>query len=50
MQLFGDYVGTAKIAGLRYANPLYKKRKLSLRVEELRKRQAEGQRRGRQSD
>ena len=32
MQLFGDYVGTAKIAGLRYANPLYKKRKLSLRV------------------
>jgi len=32
MQLFGDYVGTAKTAGLRYANPLYKKRKLSLRV------------------
>src|SRR5262245_3049386 len=32
MQLFGDYAGTAKIAGLRYANPFYKKRKLSLRV------------------
>jgi regulator of protease activity HflC (stomatin/prohibitin superfamily) len=32
MQLFGDYVGTAKVAGLRWANPLYKKRKLSLRV------------------
>ena len=32
LQLFGDYVGSAKIAGLRYANPLYKKRKLSLRV------------------
>ena len=32
LQLFGDYVGTAKTAGLRYANPLYKKRKLSLRV------------------
>jgi regulator of protease activity HflC (stomatin/prohibitin superfamily) len=32
LQLFGDYVGTAKIPGLRYANPLYKYRKLSLRV------------------
>jgi len=32
LQLFGDYVGSAKIAGLRYANPFYKKRKLSLRV------------------
>jgi regulator of protease activity HflC (stomatin/prohibitin superfamily) len=32
LQLFGDYVGTAKITGLRYANPFYKKRKLSLRV------------------
>src|SRR5215211_7567971 len=28
LQLFGDYVGTAKVSGLRYANPLYKKRKL----------------------
>ena len=32
LQLFGDYVGTAKKSGLRYANPFYKKRKLSLRV------------------
>jgi regulator of protease activity HflC (stomatin/prohibitin superfamily) len=32
LQLFGDYAGTAKVSGLRYANPLYKKRKLSLRV------------------
>jgi regulator of protease activity HflC (stomatin/prohibitin superfamily) len=32
LQLFGDYVGTAKVSGLRYANPLYKKRKMSLRV------------------
>ena len=32
LQLFGDYVGTAKTTGLRYANPFYKKRKLSLRV------------------
>jgi hypothetical protein len=32
LQLFGDYVGTAKTPGLRYANPFYKKRKLSLRV------------------
>jgi regulator of protease activity HflC (stomatin/prohibitin superfamily) len=32
LQLFGDYAGTAKISGLRYANPFYKKRKLSLRV------------------
>jgi regulator of protease activity HflC (stomatin/prohibitin superfamily) len=32
LQLFGDYVGTAKIPGLRYANPFYKYRKLSLRV------------------
>ena len=32
LQLFGDYVGTAKVSGLRFANPFYKKRKLSLRV------------------
>lgn len=32
LQLFGDYVGTAKTTGLRYANPFYKKRTLSLRV------------------
>ena len=32
MQLFGDYVGTAKTTGLRWANPFFKKRKISLRV------------------
>ena len=32
LQLFGDYVGTAKITGLRWANPFYSKRKISLRV------------------
>jgi SPFH domain/Band 7 family protein len=32
LQLFGKYVGTAKIPGLRYANPLYHKRRISLRV------------------
>src|SRR5262245_24112551 len=32
LQLFGAYAGTAKIAGLRYANPFYSKKKISLRV------------------
>jgi SPFH domain / Band 7 family len=32
LQLFGDYVGTAKVTGLRWANPFYSKRKISLRV------------------
>jgi len=32
LQLFGKYVGTAKTAGLGYANPLYRKRRISLRV------------------
>jgi len=32
LQLFGDYVGTAKVPGLRWTNPLYKWRKVSLRV------------------
>jgi regulator of protease activity HflC (stomatin/prohibitin superfamily) len=32
LQLFGKYVGTAKTAGLAYANPLYRKRRISLRV------------------
>ena len=32
LQLFGDYVGTAKMTGLRWANPFYRKRKISLRV------------------
>lgn len=32
LQLFGKYMGTAKIPGLRWANPLYMKKKVSLRV------------------
>jgi regulator of protease activity HflC (stomatin/prohibitin superfamily) len=32
LQLFGRYAGTAKEAGLWWANPLYTKRRLSLRV------------------
>ena len=32
MQLFGKYVGTVKVPGLRWANPLFSKRKISLRV------------------
>jgi regulator of protease activity HflC (stomatin/prohibitin superfamily) len=32
LQLFGDYVGTAKMAGLRWANPFYSKKKVSVRT------------------
>lgn len=32
LQLFGDYRGTAKQQGLRWANPFYSKRRISLRV------------------
>jgi regulator of protease activity HflC (stomatin/prohibitin superfamily) len=32
LQLFGAYVGTVKSPGLRWANPLYTKRRISLRV------------------
>ena len=32
LQLFGDYVGTAKKPGLRWANPLFTKKRISLRV------------------
>jgi regulator of protease activity HflC (stomatin/prohibitin superfamily) len=32
LQLFGDYAGTAKVPGLRWANPFFTRRKLSLRV------------------
>ena len=32
LQLFGKYVGTAKAEGLRWANPLYTKKRISLRV------------------
>jgi hypothetical protein len=32
LQLFGSYVGTAKTAGLRWANPFFSKKRISLRV------------------
>jgi len=32
LQLFGQYVGTSKTPGLRFANPLYRKRTISQRV------------------
>jgi hypothetical protein len=32
MQLFGEYVGTAKVPGLRWTNPFFRKTKISLRV------------------
>ena len=32
LQLFGDYKGTVRDAGLRFANPFYSKRRVSLRV------------------
>jgi hypothetical protein len=32
LQLFGDYAGTAKVPGLRWANPFYTREKISLRV------------------
>src|SRR4029453_2058864 len=32
LQLFGAYRGTVKVAGLRWANPFYTKRRISLRV------------------
>jgi regulator of protease activity HflC (stomatin/prohibitin superfamily) len=32
LQLFGEYVGTVRTPGLRWANPLYSKRRLSLRI------------------
>jgi regulator of protease activity HflC (stomatin/prohibitin superfamily) len=32
LQLFGDYAGTATVPGLRWANPFYTRKKLSLRV------------------
>jgi len=32
LQFFGDYAGTVRAPGLRWANPFYSKRKISLRV------------------
>ncbi len=40
LQLFGKYVGSVKTPGLRYANPFYTKRKLSLRVRNFDSRRA----------
>ncbi len=37
LQLFGKYVGTVRAAGLRWANPLYTKRRVSLRVRNFKK-------------
>ena len=33
--LFGEYVGTDRSEGLRWANPFYRKQKISLRVHNL---------------
>jgi regulator of protease activity HflC (stomatin/prohibitin superfamily) len=32
LQLFGDYRGTARVPGLRWANPFYTKKRISMRV------------------
>ena len=32
LQLFGDYVGTVRTAGLRWANPFFTKKRISMRV------------------
>ncbi len=32
LQLFGDYIGTARVDGLRWANPFYSKKKVSVRT------------------
>ena len=32
LQLFGDYVGSVRVAGFSWANPLYSKRRVSLRM------------------
>ena len=32
LQLFGDYVGTVRTPGLRWANPFFTKKRISLRV------------------
>ena len=50
LQFFGDYVGTVKTPGLRWANPLlHEEAHLAARAQ-LRERQAEGQRPRRQPD
>ena len=37
LQLFGAYAGTVKVPGLRWANPLYTKRRISLRIRSISK-------------
>ena len=49
LQFFGDYVGTASTPGLRWANPFYTKKRISLRVRNFESTQTEGQRPRRQS-
>ena len=38
LQLFGDYAGTATTPGLRWANPFFTRKKISLRVRKQRMR------------
>src|SRR4030095_1703942 len=42
LQFFGDYVGTVKTPGLRWANPLYSKSRVSLRVRNFERAELEG--------
>ena len=49
LQLFGSYVGTVRDTGLRYTNPLYSKRRISVRVRNF-ETEFEGQRHRRQPD
>jgi hypothetical protein len=48
LQLFGTYVGSARVPGLRYANPFFSKKRISLRVRSFRKLAPEGERPRRQ--
>ena len=50
LQLFGAYKGTVREEGLRWANPLYSKKRVSLPHPELRECQVEGKRQRRQPD
>ena len=50
LELFGRYVGTARTEGMRWANPFYSKRRVSLRVRNFESAKLKGERSGRQSD
>ena len=50
LQLFGSYMGTAKVAGLRWANPFFNKTKISLRVRNFESSQLKVNDHGWQSD